>query len=159
MNYRLPIDFYGFFQKIELSKNKKGARFKPVFDHIDDVTESIDQFIDLLVFTHHGECRFQHDFGFSFWDNEFSNISIQDFNTREKPKKDFEDDLKNVIETFETRLKNVQVEILLSEEDAHVQKSKIKFMVLISITGKIKAIQSKPYKKQIVFSVGPVAKK
>jgi predicted component of type VI protein secretion system len=159
MKYRLPIDFYGFFQKIELSKNKKGARFELAFGKINDVKESIDQCIELIVFTHPGECKFAPDFGFSFWENEFKNISIDSFNSTDNPRKSFENNLKDAISMYEPRLDNVKVEILLSDAEMTINKTRIKFLVTLSIQALIRDVQPKPYSKVIVFSVGPVIKK
>jgi hypothetical protein len=159
MKYKLPIDFYGFFQKIELSKNKKGTRFNLEFRKINDIKESIDQFIDLIVFTHPGECKFARSFGFNFWENEFKNISIDLFNSTENPRKYFEESLKDTILIYEPRLDNVKVEILLSGAETIINKTRIKFLVTISVQAMIRGVQPKPYQKAIVFSVGPVIKK
>jgi len=159
MNYKVPIDFYGFFQRIELSKNKKGTRFVPEFDKLGDLKESIDRFVELLVFTHPGECKFAQDFGFSFWENEFKNFSIDLFNSTDNPRKNFEDNLKVTINKYEPRLEVSNVEILLSDLDSIINNTRIKFLVTITIQGKIKGIQPKAYNKLIVFSIGPVIKK
>jgi hypothetical protein len=159
MNYKVPIDFYGFFQKIELSRNKKHLRISPELEKVATLRKSIDEFLELLVFTHPGECKFAYDFGFSFWENEFRNLTIETFNNSEEPRKRFEDNLKNAIQKYEPNLTDVKVEILLSDEQLVIRKYSIRFFVVIIIYGNIKGIQKEPYKKNIVFSVGPVVKK
>lgn len=158
-NYQVPINFYGFFQRIELSHNKKNTRFLPEFDKYSSLKESIDDFLDLLVFTHPGECKFAYDFGFNFWENEFINISIDTFNNSGEPRKHFEDFLKESIESYIPKLTEVKVEVFLSNDEASIKNLKIKFFVVIVIQGFIKGLQKEPYKKNIVFSVGPVIKK
>jgi hypothetical protein len=159
MNYKVPIDFYGFFQRIELSKNKKRTRFQLNFPRVVDEKTSIDQFLELIVFTHPGECKFAYDFGFSFWETEFSNISVDSFNSNENPRKKFEENLKKTIVNFEPRLDNIKVDIHLSQSETVIHKMKIKYLVTIKIQAVIKGIQPKPYQKTIAFSMGPVVKK
>lgn len=159
MNYRVPIDFYGFFQKFELSRNKKHAGIPPEFEHVSSVKASIDSFIELLVFTHPGECKFAYDFSFSFWENEFKNLSIESFNNAVYPRKRFEENLKETINKYEPRLTDVTVEILLSDEETLIRKTKIRFFVLLVIHGFIKGFQKEAYRKNIIFSLGPVVKK
>ena len=158
-NYQIPMDFYGFFQKIELSRNKKHTKFIPEFEKHTSLKNSIDDFIELLVFTHPGECKFAYDFGFNFWENEFINISIDTFNNSGYPRKNFEEYLKATIETYQPKLTDIKVEVFLSNEETKIKSTKIKFFVVIVIQGSIKGIQKEPYKKNILFSVGPVIKK
>jgi predicted component of type VI protein secretion system len=159
VNYKVPLDFPGFFQKFELSRNKKHLRISPELEKVSSLRSSIDEFLELLVFTHTGECKFAYDFGFSFWESEFQNLTIESFNNSEYPRKRFEDNLKDAIQKYEPHLTDVKVEILLSDEHLVIRKTSIRFFVVIVIFGYIKGIQKEPYKKNIVFSVGPVVKK
>lgn len=159
MNYKVPIDFYSFFQKFELSRNKKHLRIIPELEKVTNIRKSIDEFLELLVFTHPGECKFAYDFGFSFWENEFRNLSIETFNNSEVPRKRFEENLKEAIQKYEPNLTDVKVEILLSDEQMIIRKTGIRFFFIVVIFGNIKGVQKEPYKKNIVFSVGPVVKK
>lgn len=159
MSYSLPIDFHGFFKKAELVRLKKQPRTSFEFRKTSDLKESIDEFIELLVFTHPGECKFANDFGFNFWEYEFSNLSIDTFNNTENPRRNFENNLKEAILKYEPRLSDVKVEVLLSEENLLIKKTRIKFLVMIFIQGFIKGIQKEPYRKNLVFSMGPVIKK
>jgi len=159
MNYKIPMDFYGFFQKTEMNKFKKHVKIVPEFSKETSIKTSIDDVIDLLVFTYPGECKFAFDFGFSFWENEFRNVSIETFNSTLYPRKRFEENLKTAINKYEPRLSDVIVEVLLSDEEIRISKTKIKYFVLIVVRGNIKSAQKEPYRKNIVFSVGPVVKK
>jgi hypothetical protein len=159
MNYKIPLDFYGFFQKIELSNNKKQTHFDPVFQKVDKVKESIDEFIDLLVFTHPGECVFFHDFGFAFWESQFSNISIEHLNNSEYPKKEFEESLQRSISRYETRLEDVNVEVLLTNQDISPLVKKNTFSVVVSVTGKTKTFPGEPYHRTIIFASETMTRK
>jgi len=159
MNYKIPLDFYGFFQKIELSYNKKQTHFDPVFQKVDKVKDSIDSFIELLVFTHPGECVFLHDFGFTFWESQFNNISVDHFNNSEYPKKEFEDSLQRSITRYETRLDHVSVEVLLTNKEISQLMKKNAFSVIVTVTGKTKTFPAEPYHKTIVFASETMIKK
>ena len=152
MNHKIPLDFYGFFQKIELSYDRQQTHFDLVFQKVDKVRESINVFIDLLIFTHPGECVFLHDFGFIFWESQFNNISIEHFNSSEYPKKEFEESLQRSISKYETRLENVSVEIRLTNQETSRQTNKRGYSVEISINGKIKTLSVEPYHRTIIFS-------
>lgn len=152
MHYRIPIDFNGFFQRIEMSYNRKQAHFEPVFDKGDRMKDSIDEFLDLLIFTHPSECVFFHDFGFMFWDYQFNNISIEQFNNSEHPRKEFEANLVNAINTYETRLDNVNVEMFLTDQDSASSLNKSVYSIVIKVSGRTKSVPAESYYRTIVFS-------
>ncbi|MFH1119809.1 MAG: GPW/gp25 family protein [Bacteroidota bacterium] len=159
MLYKIPVDFHYFFQKAGIGKSVKQARLSPEFEKLPTLKASIDDFIDLLVFTHPGECKFAYDFGFSFWETEFSNLTVERFNNSEYPRKRYEENLKETIQKYEPNLTDVKVEILLSDDELMINRLKISFFVVIVVHGFIKGIRKEPYRKNIVFSLGPVIKK
>ena len=159
MLYKIPLDFCGFFQKAGAGKGMNKLRQPPAFEKSSSVKASIDDFIDLIVFTHPGECKFAYDFGFNFWEKEFLNLTVDGFNNSEYPRKFYEENLKEVIQRYESKLTDVKVEIFLSDEDIMIRKYNIRFFVVIAVNGFIKGIQKEPYRKNVVFSLGPVVRK
>jgi hypothetical protein len=159
MLYKIPIDFYHFLQKAGAYKNSKQERLTPDFTKLPSIKDSIDDFIDLIIFTHPGECKFAYDFGFNFWETEFSNLTVERFNNSEYPRKLYEENLKETIQKYEPNLTDVRVEIFLSDEELMISKLKINFFVVIFVHGFIKGIRKEPYRKNVIFSLGPVIKK
>ena len=142
------------------------------------VRESIDSFLELVVFTPKGSFKPDSDFGFEFWSNEFQNFVIKNFNSRtsdanllnnrgEKTNKEAcEKGLKKCIELYETRLKNVRIEMNLDQNDVGKQGhntgiNEIKYDVHLKISGEMAIDQfvSENYTKEIRFSVGPVIRR
>lgn len=107
-------------------------------DRIDDERESIKEFLRLLVSSHQGSFLADKDFGFSFINHRFENISEKsdffcctDQTSADASKrirgnsKNFEDgsfanDLKESIEKYEPRLKNISVDVIPETESKHV---------------------------------------
>ncbi len=126
--------------------------------HLPD-KRAIDDFMDLIVFTRPGECQFAQDFGFSFWSDIHNNISIENFNNTEYPRKKYIDELVATINKYEPRLKGVRAEMLLSQQDYSIDYVRVKFTVRLTITGIITGLKEVPYQRSMIFSVGPTLRK
>ena len=146
-----------------------------VVKDLESVKESIDAFLELLVFTSPGGFKPDHEFGFEFWSNEFQNFIINNFNNRTSDtnlvsskgdhtdKESCEKGLKKSIEIYEPRLKNVRVTLNVEQNNKiaktnNFRTNDIKYDVFIRITGKmiIDHLASEDYIKDIQFSVGPM---
>lgn len=158
MLYKKPFDFYSFFTSLDASKNTGQddyiSRSEATFVNAADLTESIDHVIELILFSHPGECTFFYDFSFGFWGKHFNNISVEYFNNTQMPKSLFEKQLKHAITKYESRLTNVGVEIFLSEKGVDSKVKYNDFSVHVNITGNYKFNPDQVYKKAIVFSAG-----
>lgn len=144
---------------------------------IEQIKSSIDAFLELIIFTPRGGFRADYDFGFEFWNNEFQNILIEDFNQSlnestlvsrrgdSTSKTQCVRSLKKTIETYETRLKNVRIEMNLQAASDSRSRSKrniynSKYEVEIVIEGEIQLqYTTEQYYKRILFTVGPAIKK
>jgi hypothetical protein len=51
-----------------------------VVRNIEDVVAMIDNLVELIVFTPRGSFTADPDFGFEYWNYEYSNVSYRDFN-------------------------------------------------------------------------------
>jgi len=139
-----------------------------------NIEESIDDILELIVFTPKGSFSADPDFGFEYWNHEFSNVNVREFNnnyiglmSNEKSLNDFsrkqcELSLRESILNYEPRLHNPEVKVEL-ELNTRTRKrnlsSKYEMRVIIdgSIDDGLGVI--KPYEKRISFMVEPIAHK
>ena len=127
-----------------------GSRFSEG-NTADSVKKSIDDFIDLLVVSPNGSFKADYYFGFVFQNSRFEN-SDKDEQIDEKKlhgesfnKNNFAYDLKQSIEEYESRLKNVQVRM---NYDSGYKK------VSIDISGRYEEdFAEKDYRKNITFYI------
>ncbi len=137
-----------------------------------ELDKCIDSLLDLIVFTPKGSFSADPDFGFEYWNYEFSNLNVREFNNNylgmmtvtrplnEVSRKQCEDSLKNSILTYEPRLHQpeVKVELILNTQ-ATKRNIQSKYEMKIMISGKIDDGLgiTRPYEKRIAFMVEPIA--
>lgn len=171
MKITIPYNFEGLFQELEHPAPRQ--RLKQNYD-IKETEASISQFLEMLLLTKCGEYYLDRKFGFKFWDHLFNNISIENFKSnmifqisdvrykdsdlrREKSdlkKNDYIKLLKDVIEKYETRLTDVNINLNI-ETEIH-SNNLLKYLVL-TISGKID--NHEQYKKEFKLIIGPIEKK
>jgi len=139
-----------------------------------DVEKSIDSILELIVFTPKGAFIADPDFGFEYWNHEFSNINVREFNDNylgmvsnvktfnEISRKQCENSLKESIICYEPRLRqpDVRVELDINNKKSH-KSMPSKYEMRILITGSLDDGLGimRPYEKRISFMVEPIAKK
>ena len=100
--FKIPVKMTGRFTKENEPKNVKA---------------SIDDFIELIVFSANGSFKADYDFGFVFQNTKFQNSDPGDLMDAKKiqgssiNKNNYAYDLKLAIEAYESRIKNVRVMI------------------------------------------------
>lgn len=139
-----------------------------------DIEKSIDSILDLIVFTPKGSFIADPDFGFEYWNHEFSNINIREFNNNylgmvsnvkslnEISRKQCENSLRESIICYEPRLHQPDVRVELYINNKKSRKSMpSKYEMRILITGSLDDGLGimRPYEKRISFMVEPIAKK
>lgn len=139
-----------------------------------DMERSIDNILDLIVFTPKGSFIADPDFGFEYWNHEFSNINVREFNNNylgmvsnvktlnEISRKQCEISLKESILSYEPRLHQPDVKVELDINNKKSRKSiPSKYEMRIMITGSLDDGLGimRPYEKRISFMVEPIAKK
>lgn len=139
-----------------------------------DMERSIDNILDLIVFTPKGSFIADPDFGFEYWNHEFSNINVREFNNNylgmvsnvktlnEISRKQCEISLKESILCYEPRLHQPDVKVELDINNKKSRKSiPSKYEMRIMITGSLDDGLGimRPYEKRISFMVEPIAKK
>ena len=142
---------------------------------IEDCVSVLDNLIELIVFTPRGSFVGDPDFGFEYWNHEFSNVHYREFNNdhtgisvvgvqNEITKKECQESIRRSLATYAPQLKQVVISMELnSAETERQQKKKVpsKYMVTIIIEGIIDdglGTTSK-YEKKVMFLMEPTAKK
>ena len=157
--------------KVPISYTKNNS--SEIKREIDDRTALIDNLIELIVFTPRGSFPADADFGFEYWNNEYSNVNFRDFNSgqngalvnglyNEITRKECQDSIKRSLETYDVLLKQIDVSIELHSVDSE-QRKKIasKFQVVVKVTGMLDEGLGTftPYKKEISFLMEPTVKR
>jgi hypothetical protein len=113
--------------------------------------ESIDNFIEMLVFSANGSFKADYGFGFVFQNSRFENADMNEKMNDKKlygssvNKNNYAYDLKVAIEAYETRLKNVAVTMNFSAPKKEVS---------LEITGSYEEdFREQYYKKEITFYI------
>lgn len=141
---------------------------------IEDNISALDNLIELIVFTPKGSYCGDLDFGFEYWNHEYSNVHFRDFNneqiglsaglSNEITKKDCEESIQNSLSTYAPQLKQVRVsmKLLAAEVDNRLKKGiPSKYKVEIIVNGNIDdgLGTDHQYEKKVIFFMEPTAKK
>ena len=135
----------------------------------------LDNLVELIVFTPRGDFEADPDFGFEYWNHEFSNVHYREFNAsqgtkksgslyNEITKKECEDSIKQSLAAYEPMLKNVGVSIELdaaSQKQRRRRRVASKYVVNVIVEGGIDDGLGvlRPYRKVVVFLVEPTVKR
>lgn len=142
---------------------------------ITDRVTMLDNLVELIVFTPRGSFEADPDFGFEYWNHEFSNVHYREFNTsqagkianglyNEVTRKECEDSIRISLATYEPMLKNVQVYIELDSAIAKQRRKRrvaSKYEVSVIVEGRLDDGLGtlRPYRKVVVFLVEPTVKR
>jgi len=135
----------------------------------------LDNLVELIVFTPRGTFEADPDFGFEYWNHEYSNVHYQEFNLsqngrrlggiqNEVTRKECEESIRTSLNTYEPMLKNVNVSIelsLVNDNYIHRKKVKSKYEVNVVVEGSLDDGLGtlSPYSKTVVFLVEPTVKR
>jgi hypothetical protein len=135
----------------------------------------LDNLVELVVFTPRGSFAADPDFGFEYWNHEFSNVHYREFNNsqlgkvakglqNEVTKKECEDSIRISLATYEPMLKNVTVSIVLNTAGERLprrRKMASKYEVNVVVEGQLDDGLGilQPYRKSVVFLVEPTVKR
>lgn len=139
--YKIPLDFSPIFTDGTLSVSSCTEM------------ESIDQHIELLLSTYSGEHRFNRNWGCRIWEMDFVNVS-----SRKQWEDEFKGYVLDSIEHFETRLKNILIEIQAAEvshQDREVKTVAIKKRVTVYVNANLKSTGEKCGFRYIIY-LGPL---
>ena len=140
-----------------------------------DIASMLDNLVELIVFTPRGSFTADPDFGFEYWNHEFSNVHYHEFNINqtgsvssglrnEVTRKECEDSIRQSLATYMPMLKNVSVSILLDsafEKGGHRKKAPSKYELNVVVNGSLDdgLGTRRPYSKAVVFFVEPTVKR
>lgn len=142
---------------------------------IDDRVAMIDNFIELVVFSPCGSFAADPDFGFEYWNHEYSNVHFRDFNNgqntafvngmyNEVTQKECRESIEKSLQAYVPELKQVNVLIELNSVTGDAGTSKrvsSKYEVIIRVSGMLDDGLGifRPYRKDISFLMEPTAKR
>lgn len=136
--------------------------------------EQLDNLIELIAFTPRGSFLADPDFGFEYWNHEYSNIQYRTFNSgqggllgnkshQEVTKLECQESIRQSLLTYAPQLTKVEVSVELNaaqSADQRKRKVQSKHVVNILVEGDFdNGISSYRYKKKIEFLMEPSAKK
>lgn len=143
--------------------------------NIEDRIAMIDNFIELIVFSPKGSFIADDDFGFEYWNHEYSNVHFRSFNHgqngnysnglyNEVTLKECKESIEKSLDIYEPQLKQVNVLIELGSiktENESNHKLLSKYEVTIRITGMLDDGLGIliPYKKDVSFLMEPTVKR
>ena len=153
---RIPLRFGDFFPT-GAGQGSPGKPATGTMERTSSKKDSLDEFIELLITTHFGEYINDCKFGFEIWEREFVNIQIEKFNTHNYPRQDLERSLKETIQKYEPRIRDVGVDILFVFRKDFKGK-KVKYFVEITVRGTMENKTADPYVKSFQFAMGPIFK-
>ena len=136
---------------------------------LQDEMGKLDNLVELVVFTPRGSFAADPDFGFEYWNHEFSNIYLRDFSNGQKTKSTevtrqaCEESIRDSLSAYMPTLKHVDVKMQLvplgiSNQDLKPTSSK--YEVIIDVHGELDngLGTMRAYEKTISFLIEPTAK-
>ena len=142
---------------------------------IEERQKMLDNLVELVVFTPRGQFDADPDFGFEYWNHEFSNVHYREFNTsqtgrianglyNEVTKKECEESIKQSLAAYEPMLKDVIVNIGLDQADGKQTRRRrvhSKYEITVNVEGRLDdgLGTMRPYSKKVVFLVEPTVKR
>lgn len=143
--------------------------------NLQDRIAMIDNFIELIIFSPRGSFVADEDFGFEYWNHEYSNVHFRSFNSgqngnysntlyNEVTLKECKESIEKSLNVYEPQLKQVGVFIELGSiktEQASSNKLLSKYEVTIEVTGMLDDDLGTltPYKKKVSFLMEPTVKR
>ena len=142
---------------------------------LEDQLAMIDNLVELIIFTPRGSFSADADFGFEYWNHEYSNVHFRSFNSgqngnysnglyNEVTLKECKESIEKSLSVYEPQLKQVSVFIELGSIKAENNSSHrliSKYEVNVQVAGMLDdglGILT-PYKKTVSFLMEPTVKR
>lgn len=141
--------------------------------HAEDDIQMLDNLVELIIFTPKGSFSADPDFGFEYWNHEYSNIHYKEFNNNhygldygglhnETTRKECQESVKRSLDTYASILKHVDVSIGLEAIDECRQHRNVfsKYEVSVKVIGVLDDGLGtvRKYEKRVVFFMEPIVK-
>lgn len=138
---------------------------RPLLNSVD----VLDNLVELVVYTPRGSFSADPDFGFEYWNHEYSNVHFRDFNNGQKAsnthvtRQACEDSIKDTLAAYAPRLKHVNVSMelnALTSTRRSTRRNPSRYEVSVFVSGELDdgLGTSRPYNKNVRFLMEPVAK-
>lgn len=137
--------------------------------------EQLDNLIELIAFTPRGSFLADPEFGFEYWNHEYSNIQYRTFNSgqggllgdktgQEVTKLECQESIRQSLQTYAPQLTKVNVTVELNAaqytDRGQTRKAQSKHLISIIVEGEFdNGIGTSKYKKKVEFLMEPTAKK
>lgn len=161
-NVSIPLEYLETEETIRLKRS------------LDNRIATIDNLVELIVFTPKGSFLADPEFGFEYWNHEYANVHYRSFNYgqtvstadgryREISKAECQESIRRSLATYEPDLKDVNISIELNaapHERRGNKKVLSKHVVKIIVEGAVENGPGtySPYKKEVVFLMEPTIK-
>lgn len=158
----IPLAYQSPLTKLHIQRN------------LESDAEVLDNLIELIAFTPRGSFLADPDFGFEYWNHEYSNIQYRSFNSgqggmlsgkigQEVTKFECQESIRQSLLTYAPQLAKVEVSVELNAAHnsgrQHKRKVQSKHLVSIVVEGELdNGIGTSRYKKSIEFLMEPTAK-
>jgi len=134
----------------------------------------LDNLVELIVFTPRGSFDADPDFGFEYWNHEFSNVNYREFNNEqtgmaaselynEITKKECKESIRQSLAVYAPQLKDVRVsmQLDLAPRTSHLASRSSKYVVNVKVEGSIRdeGLVACEYEKDVSFLIEPTVKK
>lgn len=137
---------------------------------IEDRLTMLDNLVELVIFTPRGSASADPDFGFEYWNNEYSNVHFREFNNgqgfsnSEISKQVCEDSVRQSLACYAPMLEQVNVSMelrALTVAEQHRKRTSSKYEVIVRVEGSLDYGLSteQRYYKNVSFLMEPMAKK
>ena len=136
---------------------------------LDGDVARLDNLIELVVFTPRGSFSADPDFGFEYWNHEFTNVHLREFNngqtslSTEVTRQACEESIRTRLAAYEPSLKQVEVEMELSaltRKEQSYRRTQSKYEVTVHVTGLLDGGlgTTQRYSKTVRFLMEPTVK-
>ena len=156
---------------LTLRSDESGVR---IVRNMDELISMLDNLVELIVFTPRGSFVGDPDFGFEYWNHEYTNLHYREFNNEqtgmsgeqynEITRKECQDSIRQSLTTYAPQLKQVLVTMKLNSAEAEKQSRRnvpSKFIVIVNVEGYIEdgLGTTCKYEKVVKFLMEPTSKK
>lgn len=136
---------------------------------ITDVMAMYDNLVELVVFTPRGSFGGDPDFGFEYWNHEYTNINFRDFNNGQKmsfnevTRQVCEESVRQSILAYGPDLKQIGVSLelrALNDSEQRARRTFSRYEVVVNVSGVLNngLGTTEDYHKCVKFLMEPVAK-
>ncbi len=160
---KTPLSFKDTDKSIELERN------------IEELISKLDNLVELIVFTPRGSFNADPDFGFEYWNHEYSNVNYREFNNGQSgmmsadvyndiTKKECQESIRQSLAAYAPELKQVFISMELNTAGTDMQKGRkvqSKYIVTIKVEGTIDDGLGTTcnYHKDVKFLIEPTLKR